>query len=129
MRTAQDFDPVDIINVEHGALRTVEIDVVDIDADTGFKTGNRVLLANAANEGGQRRIGATGHFQGDVRRGVGDGDNVQRAHALEIFTGHGRHRKRHVLQRFLAAAGGDGDDVTAFRRTIVLGDGGCRNQG
>ena len=54
LRPAQNFDPLDVVDVEHRGLRTVEIDVVEIEADALLEPGDRVLLADAADEGGQR---------------------------------------------------------------------------
>ena len=58
LRAAQDFDPIDVVDVEHRRLRAVEVDVVEIDADAVFEAGDRILLADAADEGGERRVGA-----------------------------------------------------------------------
>ena len=58
LRPAQHLDPLDVVNVEHGGLRAVEIDVVEIEADAGLEAGDRILLADAADEGGQGRVGA-----------------------------------------------------------------------
>ena len=54
LRAAQHFDPLDIVDIEHGGLRAVEIDVVKIDPDALLEARNRVLLADAADEGGER---------------------------------------------------------------------------
>ena len=76
LRAAQDFDALDVEHVKDGALRTVEIDVVDIDADTGFETGNRILLADTADEGGEGGIGAARDFERDVRGDFRDFSDV-----------------------------------------------------
>ena len=51
LRTAQHFDALDVVDVEHRRLRAVEIDVVEIDADALLEARNRILLADAADEG------------------------------------------------------------------------------
>ena len=82
LRTPQDFDPLDVVNVEHRGLRAVEVDIVEIDTDALLKPGNRVLLADAANECGQGGVGAARCFERYVGGGVADVSNVQRALAL-----------------------------------------------
>ena len=89
-----------------------EIDVVEIEADALLEAGDRVLLADAADEGGQGRVGAARGFERDVGRGVADVGDVDRALALELLAGICGDGDRHVLQRFFAAARGD-DDVAA----------------
>ena len=37
LRAAQHFDPLDIVDIEHGGLRTVEVNIVEVDADALFK--------------------------------------------------------------------------------------------
>src|SRR3546814_1814989 len=56
-----------VVDVEHRRLRAVEIDVVEIDADPGLEARHRVLLADAADEGGEGRIGAARIFERGVR--------------------------------------------------------------
>ena len=51
LRTAQHLDALDVVDVEHRRLRAVEVDVVEIEADALLETRDRVLLANAADEG------------------------------------------------------------------------------
>ena len=87
LRAAQHFDPFDVVDVEHRALRAVEVDVVEIEADALLEAGDRILLADAADEGGQRRVGAARGFERDVRRGVADVGDVERALALELLAG------------------------------------------
>ena len=41
------------MSVKDRCVGTIEIDIVDVQTDAGFETRDRVLLANAANEGGQ----------------------------------------------------------------------------
>ena len=62
---------VDIINVEHRSLRTRDIDVVDIEADAGLETPERILLTDAADEGGERRVRTAPDRQGQVWRACG----------------------------------------------------------
>ena len=63
LRPAQHLDPLDVVNVEHGRLRAIKVDVVKIDADAAFEAGDRILLADAADKGGQRAVGATRRFE------------------------------------------------------------------
>uniref|UniRef100_A0A0N5A6Y3 NAD-specific glutamate dehydrogenase n=1 Tax=Parastrongyloides trichosuri TaxID=131310 RepID=A0A0N5A6Y3_PARTI len=68
LRPAQDLDALDIEDVQHGALRAGHIDVVDIEADAGLEAPQRVLLADAADEGDQGRVGPARHLDGRVGR-------------------------------------------------------------
>ena len=43
LRSAKNLDPLDVVNVEDGALRTVEIDIVEIESDALLKAADRVL--------------------------------------------------------------------------------------
>ena len=37
LRPAQHFDPLDIVDIEHRSLRTIEVDVVEVDPDALFE--------------------------------------------------------------------------------------------
>src|SRR3546814_2735738 len=81
-----------VVDVEHRRLRAVEIDVVEIDADPGLEARHRVLLADAADEGGEGRIGAARIFERGVRRHVGDGGDVDGAGLGERVARNGGDR-------------------------------------
>ena len=128
LRTTQHFDPLDIINVQNCPLRAVEIDIVEVDTDAGFKAGNRILLAHAADERGQRRIGATRVFERDIGCGVADVSDVERALRLERGARIGGNGDGNILKAFLAAARSD-NDFTLFAfidHCLILGKGGHR---
>jgi hypothetical protein len=78
-----------------------------------------VLLADAANEGGQGAVGAARSFERGVGRGVADVGDVDRAFALELRAGIGRHGDWHVLQHFSAASGRD-HNITGKLRLLIL---------
>jgi hypothetical protein len=132
LRPAQDLDPFDVVNVQDRALRTVEVDVIEIEADPLLEAGDRVLLADAADEGGQGRVCGARRFNRDVGRGVADVGDVRRAFALELGAAVGGNGDRHVLQPFVAAPGGDRDAFAArfgvrlFRRGGGFGGGDFR---
>ncbi len=109
LRAAQHFEALDVVDVEHGALRPRHVHVVDVEADAGLEAPERVLLADAADEGDQRGIGAARDLQGEVRRGLLQPRDVRRAGVLDAVGGECGKRDRHVLQRFLATAGSDRD--------------------
>ena len=112
LRPAKHLDALHIVNVEQRSLRAIEIDVVDIDADARLETGHRILLADAANEGGERRVGAARVLQCRIgRHGLKVGQ-VDRADLLELLAGDRGDRDRHGEQRFLTTARGH-DDVAA----------------
>ena len=92
-------------------MRPVEINIVEIDADALLKTRNRVLLANAANEGGQGRVGTTRCFQCGVRRGLTDIGNINRALLRQFFRRERGDRNRNIDLPFFATPGGDDDDA------------------
>ena len=110
LRAAQHLDAIDFVQVENGRVRPVEVDVVDVEAHARFEAGDRILLADAADEGRQRRIRAARHFQRHVRALLGDLDDIDRAHALEIDTADHGNRQRNFHQRFLATSRRRHDD-------------------
>jgi hypothetical protein len=83
----------------------------EVDADAAFEAGDRILLADAADEGGQRRVGAARRFQGHVRRGVADVGNVERALILQLLARISGDRQRHVGDALDPAPGGDEDHL------------------
>ena len=123
LRAAQHFDAADVEDVEHRTLRASDIDVVNIEAHAGLEAPQRILLADAADEGDQRRVRTTGDLDRRVRRLLLQGGDVAGTRALETFGAQGRHRDRHIFQGFVAAACGDDDVVKggrAFLRDGVL---------
>ena len=54
LRSAKHLNPFNIIDIKNRRLRTIEINIVDINADPGFKSRYRILLSDAANKGGER---------------------------------------------------------------------------
>lgn len=98
LRAAQHFQPLDIVGVEHRALRTRHVHVVDVEADAGLEAPQRILLADAADESDQRGVGASRDLQGEVRRGLLQARDVRRAGIRDALGGECRERDRHVLQ-------------------------------
>ena len=92
LRTAQDLDPLDVVDVEHRALRPIQVDIVEINADALFEAGNRVLLADTANECGQCTVGAARRFERGVGRRVADVGDVDRV-AEDVGRPVGRPRQ------------------------------------
>ena len=133
LRPAQHLDPFDVIDVEQRALRPVEIDIVEIDADALFEAGNRILLADAADEGGQRRIGAARRLQRGVGGDIGEVADVDRPAPFQIGAGEGADRDRHRHQRFLTPAGSDDDagffGVGGGHRRVLREGGECHRAG
>ncbi len=109
LRTSKHLDPLDVVNVEHCALRTVQVDVVQIDADAVFETGHRVLLADSADECGEGGVGPSRRLQSHVGRRLGDVGNVYGPRLLELLARISGDRDRHVDEPFHTAAGGDHD--------------------
>ncbi len=118
LRTAQDLDATHIEDVEHGALRASDIDVVDIEAHARLEAPERILLADAADEGDQGRVGAAGDLDGRVRGLLLQRRDVGGAGALKLLGRQSRNGDGHVLQLLVAATGGD-DDVVQ-RGLVVL---------
>src|SRR5690606_28839757 len=109
LRTAQDFDPVEIEQVEHRTHHDAVIDVVDIHADTGLQGEVGIVLAYAANEyGGAVKCCAALRY-GDVRSDIGAVRHAAHRLAFEGFTADRRDRDRLVLQPLFTELRGDDD--------------------
>ncbi len=92
-------------------MRTVEIDVVDVQADAGFEAGYRVLLTDAADECRQRRIGTARYLERHVRALLRDFDDIDRADALQVDAADHGDRQRDIHQGFLAPPCRRDDDL------------------
>ena len=92
LRTAEHFDAINLVEIEYRRMWTIEIDVIDIQPDTRLEAGDRVLLADAANERGQSRVGAARNLERDVRTLLRYFDNVDGRDAIEFVTRHHRDR-------------------------------------
>ncbi len=110
LRSAQNLQSLDIENIQHRTLRTGHIDVVNIEADAGLEAPQGVLLADAADEAGQGRVGAARDLDRGVRGLLLQGGDVGGAGLFEALAVDGGDGDRHVLQALLTATGGD-DDV------------------
>ncbi|MNQ79182.1 hypothetical protein D3C85_941160 [compost metagenome] len=113
LRSAQDFQTLDVEDVQHRALRAGHIDVVDIEADAGLEAPQRILLADAADEAGQGGVGAARNLDRGVRGLLLQGGDVGGAGLFQTLAADGGDGDRHVLQRFFAAARRDDDVVDA----------------
>ena len=87
--------------------RTSDVDVVHIEADPGLEAPQGILLADPADEGDQGGVGAPGHLDGEVGGRLLQGGDVGRAGGLQALGGDGCDGDGHVLEGFLAPAGGD----------------------
>ena len=117
----QNFDAFYLINVEDRSLRTVQIHIVEIDADTGFKTRHWILLPDTANKSRQCRVTAARCFKRGVRRDVANVGQVKCATQFKRFARKCADGDGHIEQIFFAAAGSDDDFITTFRaRSFVL---------
>ena len=126
LRTAQNFDPLDVVDVEHRGLRAIEINVVEIKADALFEARYRVLLPDPADKGGERRVGPARGFDGDVRGGRADVGDVQGALTCQLLASKSSDGDRDVDQQFVAAPRGDDDVGLARLGRIGLGRRGVR---
>ena len=110
MRTAQDFNPVDVHQIQRGLTRAGSDDAVDYGRHSRLDAGRCGDRANATNK--QRRIlvrraGA----EIDRRRLRGDRAKGIEIALLELLTTEHRDCNRHRLQRLAALGGGDGDGL------------------
>ena len=109
LRAAQHFDALDVVNIEQGALRPRDVDVVEVDADARLEAPQRVVLADAADVGIDRASGRAPRVDLDVRR--------VRRHVFEradvlfqqLVGGERGDRDRDVLQALFAPTGRDYD--------------------
>ena len=107
LRAAQHLDAADVEHVQHRTLRTGQVHVVEIDAHARVEAPGRVCLADAADIGGERGVGAARGInlqRRDLALQVG-----QALHVLPFqrLRGEGADRDRHVLQGFFALACSD----------------------
>ncbi len=125
LRALEDLDPVD---VEHVGVRpdaAGEVDAVDIDPDARVEVEGEVVLADAADIGGQHRVrsgeGRAG-VQSDVGRDVGQLGDIVDALLAQSLGGHRRDGDRHVLNILGGFLGGD-DHLfhRAWRRGLSQG--------
>ncbi len=125
LRPAQHLETLDVVDVEHRALRPRDVDVVHVQAHSGLEAPQRVLLPDAADERDERRVRAARDLQREVGRGLLQPGDVERAGVVEALRRERGHGDRHVLQALVAAPGGDGDlldtggPVLAGRRRIL----------
>ncbi|MNE43756.1 hypothetical protein D3C80_1379480 [compost metagenome] len=119
LRPAQDFDALDVEDVQNRRLRTGDIDIIHIEADARLEAPQRVLLADAADEGDQGRVGAPRRLQRQAGRRTGQFGDVRRALLFQLLGRESRDGDRHVLQGFFATAGGD--DHVVDGRGLRLG--------
>ena len=99
LRTAKDFDAIDIEHIQQRTLRTRDVHVVEVDADARIHAPQRIGLADAADVGRHRagrtarRVdGQVGHLRIQVTQ-------VLYVQLVERFRGERGHRDRHFLDR------------------------------
>ena len=106
LRSAQDFDPFDVENVQDRALWACNIYIINVETDAGLEAPERVLLADAANERDQGGVGAACHFDRCVRGRTLDGRDIDRAGGFQLVSAERRNGQRYIDQVFFAALGG-----------------------
>ncbi len=123
LRSAQHLDALDVEDVEQRALRPGDVDVVEIEADAGVDAPQRIGLADAAHEGGQRRRLVAPGIDREVRHAGLDLRDIGGGDVLQLFTLDHGDRHRHLLDVLLALPGGDRDDVALLQELglLVLG--------
>ncbi len=108
LRSAIDFHPLEVQQVELRGHRRREVNVIDINADAGLEREVEIVLADAANECGlgiaecRLRGPETG-----VRHGVSDIRRGDEAAQFDVVRRDGRDGYRGLLQTLLAVAGRD----------------------
>ena len=115
LRPARDLDAVDVEQLDHRSREIRIVDLVDVHADAGLERVVEVGLADAADERDHRAArGLAGRRHRDVRRLIGDVDDVRLAAALEHRGVHRRDRDRRVLHVRFAERRRD-DDLVELR--------------
>jgi hypothetical protein len=116
------------------APRARQVDIVEVDADTLLISRDRILLADAADEGRERGVRCARRLQSRVRDEVREARDVLDAGLLDLRAGESAHRTGHVLDQFFTTARGHDDPLAAhgcvaFRRARRFGRsrGGLRN--
>ena len=121
LRSAQDFDPVDLAQFGEADADAAAIDAIDEHGDRAFQPGIVAHGADAANARAARARFGRGRRHQQRRADLGQLANVVDARIFQRVGGHRADRQRNIAQRLVAAGRGD-DDVT-----IV--DGGRRLRG
>ncbi len=107
LRAPNDFDAVEVQQVEDRALWAAVVDTVDIDRHAGLERQDVVAQAHAPDEGGKG--GAPACAEGaDHRIGhrAGQVGDVGLAHGFDLLAGDGADRQRSLLQLGGAELGG-----------------------
>ncbi len=120
LRAAQDLDALQIVDVLQRALRSREVHVVDVDSNALLVTGDRILLADAADVRGERTVRCARSLQRGVRGEIGEPRDVLDPRLLDGRAGKGAHRTRNVLDQLFAAPGGH-DNLFARDGFLLLG--------
>src|SRR5437016_7842038 len=110
LRSAQDFDALDIEQVEICAGQAWIVDIVDVEPHAGLESRIEIRLAEATDVGDDRfaeggRLGTQVH----ARRVVQDIRELGRALRLDLLRRERRDRDRRVLQFLLAVLRGHDD--------------------
>ena len=113
LRSAQDLDPLNVIYVKDSCLGPIEVHIVKVDAHALFEARYRILLADPANECGERGIGRAARFESHVGNGLRNVCDVERASLGELFAAERRNRDGHVDQTLFAPPSRH-DDYIAF---------------
>ena len=126
LRSAQDFDALDIEQVEICAGQARIVDIVDVEPHAGLESRIEIGLAEAADVGDHRfaeggRLGTQVH----ARRIVQDIRELGRALRLDLLRRERRDRDRRVLQFLLAVLRGHHD----FFKLLGLVRRGCGDDG
>ena len=125
LRTLEDFDAVHIQQVLVGTDGAGQVDAVQVHADGGIEVEGEIVLADAADRGGEHRAvageGRAG-IQVDARGQITEGIDAGQIALLQGVGGERRDGNRHRLHVLGAALGGD-DHLLQGARVIGRGAG------
>ncbi|MDR6137423.1 hypothetical protein QE438_000727 [Pseudoxanthomonas sp. SORGH_AS 997] len=111
LRAAQHLDAADVEHVQQRALRSGDVDIVQVDAHAWIHAPQRIGLTHAADVHGRGAGGTACGIDGQVGHLRIEIADVLDVELVQRLRGEGGHRHRYFLQGLLALARGDGDRI------------------
>ena len=125
LRAAQDFDTLDIVELEQAALDSGQIDIVQVNSHGGIEALQRIGLTDATNERIDTGVGATPLHQVQVGNRALQGVQVIGLQFRQLFSAECADGHRHFLEPLLATLGGHDDFLDGVGTAFLVLPGLC----